>query len=309
MRATRRGMLFGAVAAAVPAPVLAAKAPAGRALRLAHLTDVHVMPERDAALGMEKALQAAQAHQPDLLLMGGDLIMDALAADRARVKAQWDIYSRVLNANAALPIEACLGNHDVWGWEDIAKFGGERGFGKRLALDVLRLERSYRSFDRAGWHFIVLDSTHRVEGNGYTAKLDDEQFEWLSDDLKRTPKQQPILVLSHIPILSACAHFDGENEKSGDWKIPGGWMHIDARRIKDLFRQHPNIKLCLSGHIHLVDRVEYLGVTYLCNGAVCGAWWRGRNQEFGNGYAVVDLFRDGSFQSQFVEFPWAAKAD
>jgi len=52
-------------------------------------------------------------------------------------------------------------------------------------------------------------------------------------------------------------------------------MHVDAAKIKDLFAKHKNVKLCLSGHLHLVDRVDYNGVTYLCDGAVCGGWWKG----------------------------------
>ncbi len=86
--------------------------------------------------------------------------------------------------------------------------------------------------------------------------------------------------------------------------VPGSWMHIDARRIKDLFLKHPNVRLCLSGHIHLVDRVEYLGVTYLCNGAVSGGWWKGANQECNPGYGLVDLYDDGTFENRYVEFPW-----
>ena len=85
-------------------------------------------------------------------------------------------------------------------------------------------------------------------------------------------------------------------------------MHIDARAIKDLFTAHPNVKLCISGHIHLVDRVEYVGVTYLCNGAVCAGWWKGRNQECAEGYGLIDLFDDGSFENRYVEFGWKARA-
>jgi hypothetical protein len=69
------------------------------------------------------------------------------------------------------------------------------------------------------------------------------------------------------------------------------------------------VKVCLSGHIHLVDRVDYLGVSYLCNGAVSGAWWKGPNQEFGNGYAIVDLFPDGAFTSTYHQFDWRAQSE
>jgi Icc protein len=118
-----------------------------------------------------------------------------------------------------------------------------------------------------------------------------------------------VLVLSHIPILCACALLDGDNEKSGDWVVPGAWMHTDARRIKDLFYRHPNVKLAISGHIHLRDRLDYNGVTYLCNGAVCGAWWKGNYQETEPGYSLIDLYDDGTFDQQYVAYGRETVAD
>jgi 3',5'-cyclic-AMP phosphodiesterase len=305
MTSTRRNLAATAAAAlSSPAVAVAPEAPKERLLRIAHLTDLHVMPERAAALGMEKCLEACQAHGPDAIFMGGDLVMDSFGTGRQRALAQWEIYKRVLRANTTLPVEACLGNHDVFGWADAAKRKGQPGYGKRLALDTLGLERPYRSFGRAGWHFVVLDSTHEVDGNGYVAKLDEEQFEWLTEELERTPGDRPVLVMSHIPILGVSAYFDGDNETPGGWNVPGALMHIDARRIKDLFRKHPQVKACLSGHAHCVDRARYLGVDYFCNGAVSGGWWEGRYQEFGNGYAIVDLLDDGSVETRFHEFAW-----
>lgn len=275
-----------------------------RCLRVAHLTDIHVQPENQAGRGFERALEHAQEQGPDVIFTGGDLVMDSLAVDKDRMKSQWAIYQSVLKANLGTPIEQCIGNHDVWGWSTQAVSRNEPGYGKGYALDMLELQRPYRSFDRAGWHFIVLDSTFPKRGGGYTAKLDDEQFEWLSDDLDRVPKNRPVMVMSHIPILAVCPFLDGENEKTGQWRVPGAWMHIDARRIKDLFKRHANVKLCVSGHQHMVDRVKYLDVCYHCNGAVSGGWWRGNYQEFAPGYALIDLFEDGSSFSRYVPFGW-----
>ena len=95
---------------------------------------------------------------------------------------------------------------------------------------------------------------------------------------------------------------DGDLESTGSWVIPGAWCHIDARRIKNLFHQHPNVKVCLSGHIHLVDDVTYLGVRYLCNGAVCGGWWKGDYQEFAPAYALVDFYDDGTVGNRLVNY-------
>lgn len=304
MNISRRDLLVGS-AAGVLLPRLKPHDPnRKRILRIAHLTDIHVQPEKRAPEGMQAALEHAQTNSPDLLLTGGDLIMDALAATEERVKAQWDLYTAVLKANTKLPVVHTIGNHDVWGWGDRGAYEGKSKFGKTWALQVLELEKPYYSFKRAGWHFVVLDSTHRLEGNGYTARLDDEQFEWLKGELASVPKETPVMVVTHIPIISICSLFDGENEKTGNWVIPGAWLHIDARRIKDQFKEHPNVKLCVSGHEHLVDQVVLNGVTYFCNGAVCGAWWGGDYYEVTYGYALIDLFDDGSFENRYVPYGW-----
>ncbi len=308
---TRRDFLQCAGAASVAVAVMPITTPVEkrplnrqRLLRIAHLTDVHVQPEQSAPEGMARALQHAQSlsDKPDIIFNGGDSIMDALKADKARTKTQWQIWQSVLKNECALPVVHCLGNHDVWGWKMKEKvIKQDHLYGKQWAMDEFGLTTRYYSFDKAGWHFIVLDSTHAAK-NGYVAKLDEEQFAWLQDDLKKTPPATPVCVLSHIPIICFCSFFDGDNEKSGNWQVPGAWMHIDARRIKDVFRQHANVKVCLSGHIHLQDEVTYLGVKYLCNGAVSGNWWDGAYQEFPPAYVVVDLYDDGSSESEYIPY-------
>ncbi|MFQ3587607.1 MAG: metallophosphoesterase [Fimbriimonadaceae bacterium] len=280
-----------------------------RSLRFAHLTDIHVQPEREAAEGFAACLRHVQSVEdaPEFIMTGGDLIMDAFRADHDRTKVQWDLFAKVVSAECSLPVEHCIGNHDVWSFqsrEDNAEHAAKAV--KRWALAELGLESPYRTFVRGGWRFVVLDSTF-PSGSSYTARLDDEQFEWLRHTLREGDPGQPVLIVSHIPILAACAYFDGDNEKSGNWVVPGAWMHIDARRIKDLFRQHPNVRAAISGHIHLIDRVEYLGVSYLCHGAVCGGWWSGDYQECAPGYALVDLFDDGTIESQYVAFGWTPR--
>lgn len=281
-----------------------------RVLRIAHLTDIHAQPERQAGAGLAACLHhvQSQSDRPDVIFTGGDSVMDSLGANEARVRMQWDVFCRVLKTDNSLPIEHCIGNHDVWGLnrKDSHTTGAEPKYGKKWAMEILGLSRPYRSFDRAGWHFIVLDSTFPIE-QGYTARLDEEQFAWLKDDLAKVKAGVPVLILSHIPILSAAAFMDGENEKAGDWQVPGAWMHIDSRRIKDLFVKHPNVKVCLSGHLHLVDRVDYLGVSYFCNGAVCAGWWKGAYQECEPGYALVDLYADGACTRQYVSYGWTPR--
>jgi len=267
---------------------------ARRVLRLAHLTDVHVQPELKAGEGFAACLDHVHAieDRPGLILFGGDNIMDVAAHNAERGRVQLEVWDRVLAERCTIPYRVCVGNHDILGMQQES--------GKRWAVEVFKLDHHYYSFDEAGWHIVVLDSTMPQKGGGYKARLDEEQFGWLEKDLADTPADRPVLVLSHIPILTVTAYFDGQNEKTGHWVVPGSWMHLDARRLKNLFTKHPNVKLCLSGHEHLVDQVTYNGVTYCCNGAVCGAWWKGNFHECAPGYAVIDLYADGSFHNEYV---------
>lgn len=273
-----------------------------RVLRFAHLTDVHVQADLRGEEGFAAALQHVQQQEdaPAFVMFGGDNVMNVDSRNGAsKADEQLAVWRRCLKNELSLPSYACIGNHDVLRMEPVD--------GKQWAVEAYGLEQRYYTFDHSGWRFIVLDSTSPEEG-GYKGRLDAAQWEWLQQTVATTPTTIPIIVVSHIPVLGACAYFDGDNEKSGNWVVPGAWMHVDARAIKELFRQHPHVRVALSGHIHLVDEVRYNQVAYYCNGAVSGGWWKGDYQEFGPGYALIDLFEDGSSQRQYVNYGWPPKS-
>ncbi|MEW5940052.1 MAG: metallophosphoesterase [Chloroflexota bacterium] len=282
-----------------------------RALRIAHLTDFHAQPQGIAPEGMRRALRHAQsqADPPDIVVNTGDSIMDSLkVADKGEVEAQWEVYNSIIASECKLPIIHAIGNHDVWGWGvDDATIRSDPLYGKGMALEKLGLEKPYYSFDRAGWHFVVLDSNHppnEVSEYPYIGQLDEEQFQWMIADVNRVAMttNMPICVLSHIPILAACEYFDGPNEDSGNWVVPASWMHIDARRFRDYFVQVSSVRLCLSGHTHQYESLDYLRVRYLTNGAVCGNWWEGDYMDFPPAYVMVNLYEDGTADSEFVPY-------
>jgi Icc protein len=320
---TRRESLkaFGAAAVGslawnspLRAAEVAAPSPARRrAIRVAHLTDVHVQPEKRAAEGLAAALHHVQqlADRPALIITGGDSVMDSYEADDARTSLQWEIWQSALQNDCSLPVRSCIGNHDVWGWAKTSSktTGQEPNWGKKRATEMLKLDERYYTFPTASWQVIVLDSTqHAPDGSeNYTAALDEPQYDWLERTLHDTPAATPVMIVSHIPILSATPIL-WAREEQGNFEISGSLMHTDCVKLKDLFARHPNVKLCLSGHMHLQDRVDYNGVTYFCNGAVCGSWWDGRHKDCDEGYAVVDLYDDGSFDHQYVKYGWKADA-
>ncbi|WP_254411146.1 metallophosphoesterase family protein [Dyadobacter diqingensis] len=305
----RRSLLknIGLIAGGLSLPVISeARQPLvapTRALRIAHLTDIHIQPHLMAAHGLGKCLHHLQSLdiKPDLIFNGGDVVMGSRNVTQEKSEKEWALYHKVFKNENSLPVFTCVGNHDI-----LCKDHSVTSFsdGKSRAKDHLGLAQAYYSFDQSGWHFIVLDSVHvKDEGAGYIAKLDEQQMDWLQKDLEKTASATPVMIVSHIPILSACVFLDGQNVKSGDWHVPGGWMHTDCGDLVRLFHKHKNIKLAISGHIHLLDQVVYNGITYCCNGAVCGDYWFGKNQQTKPGYAVIDLFSDGSFTNQYMGYP------
>ncbi len=264
---------------------------------MAHLSDIHLKPGLIPEAGMAKAFQHAQSLKPkvDFIMNGGDAIMDALDADKPKTQTQWDLFNNLLKKENSLPIYHCIGNHDVWGWfikEN--KPDQDRLYGKVWVVETLQMKNRYYSFTKDNWHFIVLDSTQLNPAGGYIGKLDDAQFEWLKQELEIS-KDKFICFVSHIPILSICAGlFFDKTQPNGDLNIQRNLMHTDFLMLKKLFMQYPNIKVCISGHIHLQDELNYLGVQYYCNGAVSGNWWKGAFQEFAPAYAVMEFYPDGT---------------
>ncbi len=304
----------------VPAMASPAALPEGkrrRVLRVAHLTDIHLTTTRNAPHWLNTCLHHAQDQQKaDLILNTGDTIFDASRTEEGPVRKMWELSQKIWKDECSVPAEHAIGNHDIWGFDKgrSKTSGNEPLYGKKWVMSIYGWEKPYRSFDRAGWHFIALDSVIPKEDSpiGFIGQLDEEQFSWLSADLARVNPATPVLIFSHMPFFSAAAHFwdrgpKGRIEQTGSWQVSAGHMHIDARRIKNLLVKHPNVRLCLSGHLHMVERITYLGVTFLCNGAVCGGWWNGRHQEFDPGYGLIDLYADGSFEHQYVTYGWEKK--
>ncbi|WP_018618044.1 metallophosphoesterase family protein [Spirosoma luteum] len=274
-----------------------------RNLRFAYVGDTHILPETKPMTGVAKCLHQVQQQRdkPAFILHGGDVIMDALKEDRAKVQQQWDAWHSVMKAENSLPVEYCIGNHDIWGFDNAKN---DPLYGKKWAVDQMQISGRYRSFAKSGWHFIILDSVQpRPDGNWYTGGIDPEQLEWLKGELARIDAKTPILVMSHIPIVSVTAFAFPTNVKEGSWQIPGGIALPDAAQLITLFSKHPNVKACLSGHMHLLDQAVYNGVTYLCNGAVSGNWWKADTyQQTHAGYALFDLYDDGTVERTYLPY-------
>lgn len=282
-----------------------------RVLRFAHLTDIHVYSGRSSEAGMAQAFNHVQSQEspPEFILTGGDAIMDSLATSMKDALTQWKIWETVLKNDCSTPLHHCIGNHDVWGWDKSGSQtkGTEPGWGKGVALDQLQLKERYYSFEKAGWKFIVLDSIFPDEEIVYRGKLDDEQFEWFKKELQNTPKTTPVILVSHIPILTASDFVFGEALVTQPHRRPS-LSHQDGYLIMKELYHAPNVKLCLSGHTHSTEVINLHDKTFINSGAVSGLWWKGDHYHTDEGYNMVNLYDDGTFDHEYVSYNWTPQS-
>src|SRR5439155_14635826 len=105
----------------------------GKPFRIAHLTDMHVQPERRAAEGYSAALQSLNSFNPDLIITGGDHVMDSTDQELPRTKLQWDLFDQTMApATPNIPIRHILGNHDIFGWGKTEVSESTVGYGKAM---------------------------------------------------------------------------------------------------------------------------------------------------------------------------------
>ena len=272
---------------------------------VAFMSDVHVFPGEIPEKGLAKALVHINdnQHKIDFIINGGDAIMDSLKADKEYTALQWNLYKTILKNNNNLPIHHTIGNHDIWGWFLPEPPVADPLYAKNWVVDTLKMPNRFYSFSHKNWKFIILDSTQQNPAGGYIARLDKEQMEWLTGELKSTPENEFICIVSHIPLLSICAGlYFNKTEENGDLKIQRNLMHTDFLELQKLFSNHKNIKACFSGHIHMQDEIHYFGIPYYCNGAICGNWWKGAFNNFEPAYARFDFSKDGVVKRTIVNY-------
>jgi 3',5'-cyclic AMP phosphodiesterase CpdA len=177
-----------------------------------------------------------------------------------------------------------LGNHDM----DLGS--------KRQALDLWELKDRFYAFDAGFLRFLVLDANHmRLDGklipydngNWYrggitTSWVDEEQLDWLREELARSPG--PVAILCHQEL----------DEALGGGGVPN---RAEVRRV---FRESGKVEACLTGHSHLdVDETRE-GVYFLRVNSASYAWVGekyGRMAHYDRSlYAFVEIWPDGRME-------------
>lgn len=264
--------------------------------QFAFLTDIHLQNKKNAVEGFKQAIDTINIINPDFVITGGDLIMDALGQTYGRADSLYNLYAEVTN-DFKMPLYNTLGNHEIYGIYE--KSGadkthpeyGEKMFEKRLG-------KSYYAFEHKGWKFMIINSVEDTKKNGYIGLIDEEQIKWIKEELQNTDSSTPIVISTHIPFITVF------NQIYSGSTVPNSSSSVvsNSKEVIALFKDH-NLKLVLQGHLHTVEEINVDGIHFITGGAVSARWWSGANKGFEEGFVLISVKGD-DFDWKYVDYGW-----
>ena len=237
---------------------LARVAPA-RELTFVHASDTHISAASAPRTQRLRAL--VDSIGPDVLLITGDLVRDALRVPEAEATGYYQLFMRELAA-LKTPVFTVPGNHEIFGIErDTSHVSASHPlYGRAMYHQFLGPD--YYSFTRGGVHFVGLNTVD-IDDQRYYGHVDSLQLAWLERDLALVPPTMPVVTFDHIPFFSS---FEGINGYTNTGPAPtlitvNGktvFRHTvsNAGAVLAVLRQRRHV-LALGGHIHGTERIEY----------------------------------------------------
>jgi predicted MPP superfamily phosphohydrolase len=220
-----------------------------------YLPDIHLRPDSTVSAGFDRMVRAVNKLHPDFVLTGGDMIYTAKTVDGKKAAVLFD-YMDMKFSKFRMPVYMTMGNHENVG---ITKESGidktDPDWGKQMFEK--RYNKRYYSFVFGGWKFFVLDGIRiREPEKDYTQGIDNEQIEWLRNELAATDTTMPAAISMHTPFVNP---HDVISTESGP-------VSSVCDSVLKMFKGH-NLKLVLEGHTHVFMNLYYDGTHYLSGGS------------------------------------------
>jgi len=273
------------------------------AFRFVFMTDIHLQPERNAGEGYAAAVEKVNQlkPRPDFVITGGDLIMDALGQTYERADSLYRLFLEI-SQHLIPPAYHCIGNHELFGvYTQSGIDPSHPEYGKAMFKNRIGEGSTYRSFDHQGWHFILLDGIGITPERRYIGLIDEEQIEWLKQDLQKTGLDTPVVIALHIPLFSVMTQF----LRGPLTPNTAGLVITNAKEVWDVCEDY-NVRLVLQGHLHVVEDIGWRNTRFITAGAVSGKWWEGPYRGFEEGFVVVDV-RGNDFDWTYETYGWQAE--
>ncbi len=306
---------------------LAKARPLGKRISLAIISDPHLYDKQFPPIGpwwknvnsdlpmrvWSKAAARIRQQKPDLVIVPGDLTMDADKGDMAHAQGQ---YALAVKATEMLPSpwRGTPGNHDV-------RYTGGKAH-RKLWRQHFGPARQVYFLGPVALVFLDNDGLG-VEPDGKvkdTGMLPWEALDWFKAALKLIPKDTPLVIVTHYPLASPLAGANPLMEydviKSKDHS--GVALRNTDQRAVEVFKLVLKRRLValIAGHQHALYQARLYSlprpVSLLGAPGLCGYWWQG-NMKFGParfppGYLEAWLSEDAEgwhLSARLVAGDWA----
>lgn len=262
----------------------------------AFLTDLHVEYGKRADIGLQQAIDHVNAKEPEFIITGGDLISDALGQTEEKATELYDLYiEKAKSFN--MPVYNALGNHEEFGfYEESGVSRDHELYGDKMFES--KIGKRFYSFTHKGWKFYILDSVEETEERRYVGHIDSIQVNWLKNDLENVDSETPLVIITHVPLITAYAQIrEGALTPNSVGLVVG-----NSKEVLDLFTDH-NLKLVLQGHLHFLEDVYVRGIHFITGGAVSAKWWQGPLDGMEEGYLLVNV-KGEEFEWEYIDYGW-----
>ncbi len=204
-------------------------------VRIGMCTDVHLPTMHDAEFRITTFIDAMKKERPDFIIELGDFgtpkencapffkIWDSFPGDKYHV----------------------IGNHEMDG-----------GTSHEEALRYRNMKTGYYSFEKNGFHFIVLDGNDKKDpqAKGYKQYIGTEQKAWFVKELASS--KLPVVIFSH----QGLAHYASADEEYGVENYKEMQAILEAHNAKNPTRK---VIACFNGHTHYDYAENINGIWYI----------------------------------------------
>lgn len=267
----------------------------------AFLTDIHVEYGKNADKGFMAAIKHVNSMDPDFVVMGGDLIADALGQTEETATSRYELYTQ-LRKDFKSTVYDALGNHEEFGI--YTKSGIDRDhelYGHKMYEKFIR--DRYYAFTEKGWKFYTLDPVEETPDRQYVGGVDSVQLDWIRKDLETVDPKTPIVITTHIPLLTSFAQIRG----GGLAQNSRGLVVGNSKEVLEAFEGH-NLKLVLQGHLHIVEEAYINDITFITGGAVCAKWWDGPKEGMEEGYVLLKV-KGEKIDWEYIDYGWEVETE
>jgi Icc protein len=250
---------------------------------IAQITDTHLLADPEAEMrgvktwySLKKVLAVVQNHQPDLLLLTGDLAHEGEKEAYRHLKSLVD--------ETKIPAYWLPGNHD-----DPNLMAQELSSQFLHTNKVIHLNH---------WCIILLNSywQNATYGEG---KLATTELDWLETELIANLDVPTAIAVHHHPVPTDIDWLDQISI-------------VNAAELHKIIREFPQVKTVFCGHIHhelniIQNNIQFLGTPATCTQVTPAGYTleEGKIQDWEQpGFRLLELKNDGTLASTVHRIHW-----